>query len=215
MEYQVLDDQQLLVALQVYPNIDGNTMLDNGSWYDPESILDYVHDCPSCKCVHITNPERQQFEAAVKEAKADERFKHLVVSWSKDGGALALIGLPPTKKTFSSWRVLLGQWQVVSKRKYPVPSYEETLERLRREYWNLLFSIGRIIGVIFVIAGMVCVAPMLPHLLDKNPDQETLRLMMKALFGVLIPLGAIPLWFSFKKYRALYKRSPSIKFLER
>ena len=63
--------------------------------------------------------------------------------------------------------------------------------------------------------AMVCVAPVLPHLLDKYPDQETLRLMMKALFGFLIPLAAIPLWVSFRKYRTLYKKSPSIKFIER
>ncbi|HUC02019.1 MAG TPA: hypothetical protein VMA75_03890 [Candidatus Paceibacterota bacterium] len=200
--YCVLDAQQILVLGETYPEIVGSV----GRYWSPDRLLERKHCCPSCSCVYIANPQRKEFEAAVKAAKESGRFHSLEVYWSRDSQLIALIGLEACKSFLHPFRkVLVDQWHLTGT-KAEIPSYNETLRGLREEYLSPWCWAARGILLGLMALGVYLVVSSLPHLWART-DPNGGHVFVG---GLCVIFSLMVAYRSIKRYRALFQRDAPI-----
>jgi hypothetical protein len=157
----------------------------------PEEVLGKVHCCPQCPCLHISGKLREAFELTLKEGRNSNAFEEIFACWNGDKEIIGLFGA----LTGSDRIVLLGEFAVQGS----LPSYQDRLAKLQARYrawWP-----GRVVVVAMLIAGIYLAIPLFGYFVDPHAVPH----LSSVLAPVLLPAGAIPGWFSLKKYLLLHQ----------
>jgi hypothetical protein len=208
---QALNAQQLLVLSEIYPTLKS----DFGGW-TIERLFGKVHDCPSCPCVFVANPERKDIEEAVQRARQvctnDPTFRILNVTahWGEKGQSVLIMGRSPRGK-----KIFIGQWHLKSKKDL-IPSYDETLLCLRKKYLVPWRWAMRVVGAVIAVFGICLFAPCIPHFFDRTDfaDVISMQILKNEVYGeFLLLIAGFPIWFTVKRWYELFgvKNSRSIR----
>ena len=206
--YQALTAQQSLVLSQIYNSIPASSGRLDGNNYrcDLAQVLGKVHCCPGCTCTYVNSENRISIESRFSEATNTEQFSKIFVGWNTDGTVLAMFGVlkeNPTTSIISKFfsdenpLALIGEWAISGS----LPSYEEQLGGVRKTYHS--FWIGRVILGLIALFGLYLMVPAIkefgyPEAFNKQPSSFVGMM--------LVTFASIPAYFSFQKYRLLFRQ---------
>lgn len=206
--YTALTRQQSLVLSEAYNSIPAShgRIVSNNYRRDLSQVLGKVHCCPGCICTYFNSETRSSIESRFTEANGSGQFSKIFVGWNTNGTVLAMFGVlkeNPTTSVISKFfsdenpLALIGEWAISGS----LPSYEERLEDVRETYRS--FWIGRAIIALIALLGLYLLVPAIkefgyPEAFNKTPS---------TFFGMLLmTLALVPAYFSFQKYRLLFRQ---------